>query len=115
MVGAGPVGLLLVCELQRLGVDHLLIEKVPKRSYFCKALGVTPRTLKIFEALGVAEQASGATAFDNGVETEWKPSRRRHLSKGCRTASWRSRNMRIKGSWKPAFMAMAAPCNAAWR
>ena len=77
VVGAGPVGLLLVCELQRLGVDHLLIEKVPKRSYFCKALGVTPRTLEIFEALGVAEQAidagvwlSGATAFDNGVETE---------------------------------------------
>lgn len=77
VVGAGPVGLLLACELQRLGVDHLLVEKAPERAYFCKAMGVTPRTLEIFEALGVVEQAidagvwlNGMTAFENGVETE---------------------------------------------
>jgi 2-polyprenyl-6-methoxyphenol hydroxylase-like FAD-dependent oxidoreductase len=77
VVGAGPVGLLLACELQRLGVDHLLIEKAPERAYFCKAMGVTPRTLEIFEALGVVDQAidagvwlNGMTAFNNGVETQ---------------------------------------------
>jgi threonine dehydrogenase-like Zn-dependent dehydrogenase len=48
VVGAGPVGLLLACELQRLGVDYLLVEKVPERAYFCKAMGVTPRTLAPF-------------------------------------------------------------------
>jgi 2-polyprenyl-6-methoxyphenol hydroxylase-like FAD-dependent oxidoreductase len=76
VVGAGPVGLLLACELQRLGVDHLLVEKAPERAYFCKAMGVTPRTLEIFEALGVVDHAidagvwlNGMTAFDNGVET----------------------------------------------
>jgi 2-polyprenyl-6-methoxyphenol hydroxylase-like FAD-dependent oxidoreductase len=76
VVGVGPVGLFLACELQRLGVDHLLIEKVPERAYFCKAMGVTPRSLDIFDALGVLEQAmdagvwlNGVTAFDNGMET----------------------------------------------
>jgi 2-polyprenyl-6-methoxyphenol hydroxylase-like FAD-dependent oxidoreductase len=77
VVGAGPVGLFLACELQRLGVDYLLIEKVPERAYFCKAMGVTPRTLEIFEALGVVDEAidagvwlNGMTAFDNGVEAD---------------------------------------------
>jgi 2-polyprenyl-6-methoxyphenol hydroxylase-like FAD-dependent oxidoreductase len=75
VVGAGPVGLLLACELQRQGVDYLLIERSSQRSYFCKALGVTPRTLELFEALGVAEEAidcgvwlTGWTSFENGVE-----------------------------------------------
>jgi threonine dehydrogenase-like Zn-dependent dehydrogenase len=57
VVGAGPVGLLLACELQRQGVNHLLVERTQQRSYFCKALGVTPRTLELFDALGVVEQA----------------------------------------------------------
>jgi 2-polyprenyl-6-methoxyphenol hydroxylase-like FAD-dependent oxidoreductase len=76
VVGAGPVGLMLACELQRQGVDYLLIERSPERSYFCKALGVTPRTLELFEALGIAQEAidcglwlTGWTTFENGVET----------------------------------------------
>jgi 2-polyprenyl-6-methoxyphenol hydroxylase-like FAD-dependent oxidoreductase len=76
VVGAGPVGLMLACELQRQGVDYLLIERSPQRSYFCKALGVTPRTLELFEALGVVQEAidcgvwlTGWTSFENGVET----------------------------------------------
>jgi 2-polyprenyl-6-methoxyphenol hydroxylase-like FAD-dependent oxidoreductase len=76
VVGAGPVGLLLACELQRQGVDYLLAERSPQRSYFCKALGVTPRTLELFEALDIAEEAidcgvwlTGWTIFENGVES----------------------------------------------
>jgi 2-polyprenyl-6-methoxyphenol hydroxylase-like FAD-dependent oxidoreductase len=76
VVGAGPVGLMLACELQRQGVDYLLIEQSSQRSYFCKALGVTPRTLELFEGLGVAQEAidcgvwlTGWTSFENGVET----------------------------------------------
>jgi 2-polyprenyl-6-methoxyphenol hydroxylase-like FAD-dependent oxidoreductase len=83
VVGAGPVGLLLACELQRQGVDYLLVERSPQHSYFCKALGVTPRTLELFEALGMAEEAidcgvwlTGWTAFENGVE------------KGSQNLSW---------------------------
>jgi 2-polyprenyl-6-methoxyphenol hydroxylase-like FAD-dependent oxidoreductase len=76
IVGAGPVGLLLACELHRQGVDYMLVERTPQRFYFCKALGVTPRTLEIFEALGVVAEVidcgvwiAGWTAFENGVET----------------------------------------------
>src|SRR5580693_6738615 len=73
IVGAGPVGLMLAMELLRDGVDVLLIEQMPQRSFFCKALGVTARTLEIFEDLGLEEQAidagiwlTGITVFNDG-------------------------------------------------
>ena len=95
VAGAGPVGLLLACELQRQGVDHMLIDLRPEPSYFCKALGVTPRTLEIFEDLGVVEDAidaglwlQGMSTFTNGVES---------------------------GSWSSALNAMAALSGEAWR
>jgi hypothetical protein len=47
-------------------VDHLLVEKIPERAYFCKAMGVTPRTLEIFETLGVV-QAIDAGIWLNGM------------------------------------------------
>jgi threonine dehydrogenase-like Zn-dependent dehydrogenase len=73
IVGAGPVGLLLAAELRRDGVDVLLIEQMAQRTFFCKALGVTARTLEIFEDLGLVEQAidagvwlTGITVFNDG-------------------------------------------------
>ena len=73
IVGAGPVGLMLAAELRRDGVDVLLIEQMAQRSFFCKALGVTARTLEIFEDLGLVEQAidagvwlTGVTVFNDG-------------------------------------------------
>ena len=73
IVGAGPVGLMLAAELRRDGVDVLLIEQMAQRSFFCKALGVTARTLEIFEDLGLVEQAidagvwlTGITVFNDG-------------------------------------------------
>lgn len=74
IVGAGPVGLLLAAELARNGVAATLIEHHPGRLFFCKALGVTARTIEIFEEIGVAEAAidagiwgRGLTVFDNGT------------------------------------------------
>lgn len=74
VVGAGPVGLLLASELSRDGVDVLLIDRLTTRSFFCKALGVTPRTLEIFEDLGIAQDAidsgvwlQGVSSFTDGV------------------------------------------------
>ena len=73
IVGAGPVGLMLAAELRRDGVDVLLIEQMAQRSFFCKALGVTARTLEIFEDLGLVQQAidagvwlTGITVFNDG-------------------------------------------------
>jgi 2-polyprenyl-6-methoxyphenol hydroxylase-like FAD-dependent oxidoreductase len=74
IAGAGPVGLLLAAELSRDGADVLLIERRTERSFFCKALGVTPRTLEIFDDLGMVQDAidaggwlGGVTSFDDGV------------------------------------------------
>ena len=44
IVGAGPVGLTAAAELRRHGVDCRLIDKLPARLPYAKAVGVQPRT-----------------------------------------------------------------------
>ncbi|CAN7674596.1 FAD-dependent monooxygenase [Caballeronia sp. dw_19] len=69
IVGAGPVGLLLATELCRDGVNVCVIEQHAGRTFFCKALGVTARTLEIFDDLGIALDAIDAGVWLTGVET----------------------------------------------
>jgi 2-polyprenyl-6-methoxyphenol hydroxylase-like FAD-dependent oxidoreductase len=69
VVGAGPVGLLLGTELQRDGVAVKVIDRMPSRGFFCKALGITARTLEIFDNLGIVDRAIGAGTWLTGVET----------------------------------------------
>ncbi|WP_408345737.1 FAD-dependent oxidoreductase [Paraburkholderia phytofirmans] len=69
VVGAGPVGLLLGTELQRDQVAVKVIDRMAGRGFFCKALGVTPRTLEIFDDLGIADRAIEAGVWLTGVET----------------------------------------------
>jgi 2-polyprenyl-6-methoxyphenol hydroxylase-like FAD-dependent oxidoreductase len=69
IVGAGPVGLLLATELQRDGVDVCLVDRMPSRTYYCKALGVTARTMEIFEDIGIAQRAIEAGTWLTGVES----------------------------------------------
>lgn len=57
VVGAGPVGLMLACELGKHGVSHLVLDSKAEREYYCKALGVAPRTLEIFDHLGILDEA----------------------------------------------------------
>ena len=71
VVGAGPVGLLLATELRRDGVDVRVIDQHPQRAYFCKALGVTARTLEVFEDISIAGRAIDAGVWITGVET-WR-------------------------------------------
>ncbi|CAG9191284.1 Monooxygenase [Paraburkholderia sabiae] len=83
VVGAGPVGLLLGTELQRDGIGVSVIDRMPSRGFFCKALGITPRTLEIFDDLGIVDRAIEAGVWLTGVET-WVdgamvPARSMHL------------------------------------
>lgn len=57
IVGAGPVGLMLGHELARRGVDHRIVETKEKREPYCKALGVSPRTMELFDQIGVLDEA----------------------------------------------------------
>jgi len=57
IVGAGPTGLSLACQLIRYGIDFVIIDKSAGVTAFSKALGVHARTLEIYEQLGIAEKA----------------------------------------------------------
>src|SRR5260221_7987745 len=55
IVGAGPAGLVLACELARRGVDFRLIEQRNEPLKLSRGKGVQPRTQEIFDDLGVLD------------------------------------------------------------
>jgi 2-polyprenyl-6-methoxyphenol hydroxylase-like FAD-dependent oxidoreductase len=57
IIGAGPTGLSLACQLIRYGVDFCIVEKNEGVTPFSKALGVHARTLEIYEQLDLARKA----------------------------------------------------------
>jgi 2-polyprenyl-6-methoxyphenol hydroxylase-like FAD-dependent oxidoreductase len=57
IIGAGPTGLSLACQLVRYGVNFVIVEKNERITPFSKALGVQARTLEIYEQLGLAGRA----------------------------------------------------------
>lgn len=57
IVGAGPTGLSLACQLIRYGVDFVVVEKREGVTSYSKALGVHARTLEIYEQINLAEKA----------------------------------------------------------
>ncbi|AET93159.1 monooxygenase FAD-binding protein [Burkholderia sp. YI23] len=69
IAGAGPVGLMLAAELRRDGVKVRIIDAHDERVFFVKALGVTARTLEIFEDLGIAREAIDAGLWLTAAET----------------------------------------------
>lgn len=56
IVGAGPVGLCLALALDQQGVRVRIIDKEPSFSGESKAVTLQPRTLEIFQTLGVADR-----------------------------------------------------------
>jgi 2-polyprenyl-6-methoxyphenol hydroxylase-like FAD-dependent oxidoreductase len=60
VVGAGPVGLLLAAELCRHGVGCRVIDKRPQAMTWVKALGVSQRTLEVWDDLGLVNETLDA-------------------------------------------------------
>lgn len=56
IVGAGPTGLALACQLIRYGVDFVIIDKKETTTPFSRAIGVQARTLEIYEQMGLADK-----------------------------------------------------------
>jgi 2-polyprenyl-6-methoxyphenol hydroxylase-like FAD-dependent oxidoreductase len=57
IIGAGPTGLSLACQLTRYGIDFVIIEKNDGVTPYSKAIGVQARTLEIYEQFGLAQKA----------------------------------------------------------
>ena len=60
VVGAGPVGLTMACELARRGVRCRIIDKAATPASTSRALAIFPRTLEIFEMMGMVDPVLGA-------------------------------------------------------
>lgn len=65
IVGAGPTGLTLACELARSGVSFRLIETAPGPQPGSRGKGIQPRTLEVFDDLGIVDRviANGRLAM----------------------------------------------------
>ena len=66
VVGAGPVGLMTAIELTRRGVDVIVVERRDSAAPWAKAVGLQPRTLEVFDAVGVARSALDAAVTLRG-------------------------------------------------
>ena len=56
IVGAGPTGLTLACELARRGVGFRIVDKAPAYFAGSRGKGLQPRSLEVFHDLGVVEK-----------------------------------------------------------
>src|SRR5215831_14656691 len=57
VIGAGPTGLSVACQLLRYGIDFVIVEKKEGITCYSKAIGVHARTLEIFDQIGLADEA----------------------------------------------------------
>src|ERR1044071_9895921 len=57
IIGAGPTGLSLACQLIRYGIDFVVVEKNATVTPYSKAIGVQARTLAVYDQIGLADPA----------------------------------------------------------
>ncbi|MFI1188976.1 FAD-dependent monooxygenase [Streptomyces californicus] len=60
VVGAGPTGLVLACDLARRGIAVRIVDRSPAPPRTSRAKGPNPRSLEILDDLGVVEAVLGA-------------------------------------------------------
>ncbi|MEQ9618157.1 MAG: FAD-dependent monooxygenase [Deltaproteobacteria bacterium] len=68
VVGAGPTGLTMACELARHGITPRIIDKAPVPSDKSKAFGIHARTLELFDNMGIADAVLGQGNISNGFD-----------------------------------------------
>ncbi|NMH29191.1 FAD-dependent monooxygenase [Flavobacterium silvaticum] len=57
IIGAGPTGLMLAAQLQRYGIDFMLLDRNPGTSPLSKAMIVHARSLEILDQMELAQKA----------------------------------------------------------
>lgn len=66
IAGAGPIGLTAAIELARRGVAVMIVDPLMEPPQYAKAVGVQPRTLEIFERMGILRQILDAAVHLRG-------------------------------------------------
>jgi pentachlorophenol monooxygenase len=66
IAGAGPVGLTAAIELARRGIGVRIVDPLVEPPQYAKAVGVQPRTLEIFDGMGVLRRILDAGVEMNG-------------------------------------------------
>lgn len=71
VVGAGPVGLTMACELRRHGIDCRIIDKLPGPQVWSKAAAVSARTMEVFYDMGLLDpiKATGRPMYGVNVNS----------------------------------------------
>jgi len=75
IAGAGPIGLTAAIELARRGIACRIVDPLLEPPQYAKAVGVQPRTLEVFEGMGIlrrildhAIQMRGQVVYVNGEQ-----------------------------------------------
>ncbi len=68
VVGAGPVGLVLACELARRGVAVRIIDKLASPTSESRAILVHSRSLEMFERLGILDELMASGVRTAGMD-----------------------------------------------
>ena len=63
IVGAGPTGLTLACELARRNIGFQIIDAAPRHPIGSRGKGLQPRSLEVFEDLSVIDQILSGGRF----------------------------------------------------
>ena len=66
IAGGGPVGLTAAIELTRRGVDCRVVDPLLEPPQYAKAVGVQPRTLEVFESMGLLQRVLNAAIEMHG-------------------------------------------------
>ena len=67
IVGAGPTGLMLACTLAQRRVPLRIVEASPSPQTGSRGKGVQPRTLEVFDDLGIVDRVIANGAFNMNI------------------------------------------------
>ncbi|HYP46348.1 MAG TPA: FAD-dependent monooxygenase [Propionibacteriaceae bacterium] len=70
VVGAGPTGLALACDLRRRGIDCQVIDRAPRYPTSSRGKGLQPRSLEVLDDLG-ALQPLLAAGWSRNIRLRW--------------------------------------------
>ncbi len=79
IVGAGPVGLTLACQLTACGLTVRLIEQKAARDPWSKAAAIQPRTLEVFAQMGIVQRFLDEGVRVTGLNLFQRDQRLAHL------------------------------------